>query len=221
MSKLVSSFSPSAVSYPHPTSQPSSQTAVSSPSAATPTPEPAPAPTPPATASVIVIGILAVDISMIPTSASPLRTTAPGTVRLSLGGVAGNVAGAAHSLLHSATATPSTSASAAAPAQGSPEVLLLAPIAKDLLGEVARTGLEQRGMRTDGLMLVDPEPSPGRGAERQSNGAARTATCGILLDEGGELVGGIADMEIGQHLEGGEVSPASVAPFSGWSGCLS
>ncbi|BGP55101.1 hypothetical protein JCM8202_004317 [Rhodotorula sphaerocarpa] len=205
VSKPVSSFSPSAVSYPPPTSQSSSQTAVSSPSAATPIPEPAPAPTAPANASVIVIGILAVDISMVPASASPLRTTAPGTVRLSLGGVAGNVARAAHSLLHSATATPSTSASAAAPAQGSPEVLLLAPIAKDLLGEVARTGLEQRGMRTDGLMLVDPEPSPGRGAERQSNGAARTATCGILLDEGGELVGGIADMEIGQHLEGGEI----------------
>lgn len=134
--------------------------------------------TPTPKASVVVAGVLAVDISMVPASSSPLKTTAPGSVKLTLGGVAGNVAGAAHSLL-------SSSASSA------DEVLLLAPVAEDTLGDVARGGLARRGMRTDGLVAP-----PG----------GRTATCGILLDEKGDLVGGIADMAIAHELEADQVS---------------
>lgn len=111
---------------------------------------------------------------MHPTSVSPLRTTAPGKVSLSLGGVAGNVAGAAHSLL------------------GGEEVMLVAPVGDDLLGSVARNGLKDRGMRSDGLVKLGE--------------SERTATCGILLDQTGELVGGVADMAIAAEMEGDQVS---------------
>ncbi|GAA5835197.1 hypothetical protein JCM11251_006641 [Rhodosporidiobolus azoricus] len=127
-------------------------------------------------APLVVTGSLAVDITMTPTS-SPHATTSPGSVSLTLGGVAGNVAGAAHSLL------------------SGEDVLLIAPIGKDLLGEVAKGGLRQRGMRSDGLIEV----TPGEGVE------SRSATCGILMDEKGELVGGVADMAITAALDGEKV----------------
>ncbi|BGP36708.1 hypothetical protein JCM10449v2_000609 [Rhodotorula kratochvilovae] len=107
---------------------------------------------------------------MSPTSASPLSTTAPGSVSLTLGGVAGNVAATAHALLGGSAG----------------ETLLVAAVADDLLGGVARRGLAARGMRDDGLV----------GAE------GATATCGILLDQKGELVGGVADMRIASALSG-------------------
>lgn len=131
-------------------------------------------PTPPA--SLVVAGVLAVDITMHPSSSSPLQTTAPGTVSLTLGGVAGNVAGAAHSLLSDTSKN---------------EVMLVAPVADDLLGGVAKSGLAKRGMRDDGLI---------------STSTSGTATCGILLDEKGDLLGGIADMGIATELRGKEVS---------------
>ncbi|GAA5925742.1 hypothetical protein JCM10213_008872 [Rhodosporidiobolus nylandii] len=125
-------------------------------------------------APLVVAGSLAVDITFAPTS-SPLQTTSPGSVSLTLGGVAGNVAGAAHALL------------------GGEDTLLIAPVGRDLLGDVARTGLRKRGMREDGLIAV------------QEGKDARSATCGILLDEKGELVGGVADMEITRALDGKKV----------------
>ncbi|GAA6032839.1 hypothetical protein JCM8097_000822 [Rhodosporidiobolus ruineniae] len=127
-------------------------------------------------APLVVAGALAVDITMNPTS-SPHQTTSPGSVSLTLGGVAGNVAGAAHSLL-----------------QGE-DVLLVSPIGRDLLGEVAKGGLRQRGMRADGLIEVEK----GEGVE------SRSATCGILMDEKGELLGGVADMVITAALDGEKV----------------
>ncbi|GAA5995003.1 pseudouridine-5'-phosphate glycosidase family protein [Rhodotorula paludigena] len=134
---------------------------------------------PVAPAPLVVVGVLAVDISMVPNSTSPLQTTAPGSVSLTLGGVAGNVAGAAHALL----SAPSSN-------QDGGEVLLVAPVAGDLLGEVAKSGLRARGMRSDGLI--------------GSDGA--TATCGYLLDEKGELVGGVADMSIAKELSGKKIA---------------
>lgn len=130
-------------------------------------------------AALAVVGSLAVDITMHPFSASPLQTTAPGTVSLTLGGVAGNVARAAHSIL------------------GSNETLLIAPIGRDLLGTVAETGLRDKGMRTDGLISA----ADGSGEAE----AARTATCGYLVDEKGELIGGVADMKIAREVEGRKV----------------
>ncbi|GAA5976826.1 hypothetical protein JCM11641_000882 [Rhodosporidiobolus odoratus] len=133
---------------------------------------------PPPRAPLVVAGALAVDITMSPTS-SPHATTSPGSVSLTLGGVAGNVSGAAHSLL-----------------QGN-DTLLISPVGDDLLGEVVRSGLRARGMRSDGLLRG--ERGKGKGEE------GRTATCGILLDQEGGLVGGVADMAITKALDGKKV----------------
>ncbi|GAA5840467.1 hypothetical protein JCM5353_001121 [Sporobolomyces roseus] len=126
-------------------------------------------------APLAVVGSLAVDITMHPFSTSPLQTTAPGSVSLTLGGVAGNVSRAAHSLLQS------------------DKTLLIAPIGEDLLGSVAEKGLEENGMRVDGLIRV--------GADEGGN----TATCGYLVDEKGELIGGVADMKIAREVEGRKI----------------
>ncbi|GAA5849971.1 hypothetical protein JCM8547_000968 [Rhodosporidiobolus lusitaniae] len=166
------SRAPLAPSAWHLTSQPvppTSSSSASSSSASSPSSRPPHAP-------LVVAGSLAVDITMTPTS-SPLQTTSPGTVSLTLGGVAGNVAGAAHSLL-----------------QGE-DVLLVAPVGQDLLGEVARSGLRKRGMRGDGLIEVE-------GVEGSEG---RSATCGILMNEEGELLGGVADMDITAALDGKKV----------------
>ncbi|GAA6063003.1 hypothetical protein JCM10212_002644 [Sporobolomyces blumeae] len=165
---LPSRFMPSSVSQP---TSPSSSDALG-PDPGVPTRPASQASLPPA--SLAVIGSLAVDITMHPFSLSPLQTTAPGTVSMTLGGVAGNVARAAHSLLKGSTTT------------------LIAPVGSDLLGTVARTGLEEIGFRSDGLI------------ERDEDGA-RTATCGYLVDEKGELIGGVADMAIAREVEGDKI----------------
>ncbi|GAA5908122.1 pseudouridine-5'-phosphate glycosidase family protein [Sporobolomyces salmoneus] len=161
---------------------------------ATTTPSRIPA-TPLSTASLAVVGSLAVDITMHPFSSSPLQTTAPGTVSLTLGGVAGNVARAAHSILNDE------------------RTLLIAPIGEDLLGSVAEKGLKDKGMRTDGLI----RPTSESGEETE----ARTATCGYLVDEKGELIGGVADMKIAREVEGQQIvnklkqAQAKVVAFDG------
>lgn len=127
-----------------------------------------------APAPLVVIGSLAIDITLSPSSVSPLSTTAPGRVSMSLGGVAGNVAGAASSL-----GLPS-------------DTVLLAPAAGDALGTLARAGLEKRGMRTDGLLTIGDE----------ENG---TPACGILLDERGDLIGGVADMGLASKMTGTQI----------------
>ncbi|KAM0754973.1 Indigoidine synthase A-like protein [Meredithblackwellia eburnea MCA 4105] len=87
----------------------------------------------PTTSPLAVVGSLAIDVTMTPNSSSPLLTTAPGSIRLTLGGVAGNVAGAARSI-------------------GIDDVVLVAPVGNDLFGTVAKEGLAKRSMRTDGLV---------------------------------------------------------------------
>lgn len=130
---------------------------------------------PPTPSPLLVVGSLAIDLSMNPTS-SPLATTSPGRVSLSLGGVANNIAYAAFSL-------------------GVKDVMLVSPVGADMFGAIARKGLKERGMRADGLV-------EGQGSS--------TAVCGILLDEGGELVGGVADMGITTELSGHQVRPVLV-----------
>lgn len=105
---------------------------------------------------------------------SPLQTTAPGTISLSLGGVGSNVAAATSSL-------------------GIQDVLLVAPVGEDYFGEMCKVGLGKRGMRSDGLIEMIGE-------------GGRTASCGILLDEKGDLVGGVADMDITSLMSGQVVS---------------
>ncbi|KAM0793192.1 hypothetical protein ACM66B_000663 [Microbotryomycetes sp. NB124-2] len=85
-------------------------------------------------ASLVVVGSLAVDITMRSLLDTPSKTTAPGSVSMSIGGVAGNVARAAHSI-------------------GVDDVKLIAPVGDDWTGDLARRGLVEAGLRDDGLVL--------------------------------------------------------------------
>ncbi|KAK4689205.1 pseudouridylate synthase / pseudouridine kinase, partial [Tremellales sp. Uapishka_1] len=131
--------------------------AVSSPTAHSPSTSGLPSP------RVLVFGSAALDITSTSTTALVPNTTTPGTIFLSPGGVARNIAEATQNLL--------------APHA----VQLVAMIGQDSPGRLLKVEMEQTGLRTDGFVTVDQ--------------GARTAGCTLVL-EGGDLVGGVADMEI-------------------------
>lgn len=126
----------------------------------------------------LVVGAAALDITTQPDGSIPFvvdsRVTVPGKVSLSLGGVARNVAEAAHRIL-----TDSTQAAEASP------VLLIAPVGNDLFASAIKSGMHLVGMRTDGL-YEHPH---------------RTTVCAMHLDNEGELRSGVADMEFGADTD--------------------
>ena len=97
------------------------------------------------------------------------QTTAPGTVSLTLGGVARNIAEAAHRVL------------SAAPNGDPHATLLLSPIGVDELAPFLFREHSSLGMRSDGFLRVRND---------------RTAVCNMVLDAEGSLIGGVADMDI-------------------------
>jgi pseudouridine-5'-phosphate glycosidase/pseudouridine kinase len=134
--------------------------------------------------SVLVFGSAAIDI----TSTSPMtiepRTTTPGANRLTPGGVGRNIAEAAQNLLPSGS------------------VMLISPVGAednqpDALGIVLMSELERSGLRQDGLIRVE---------------RARTSSCSLVLEKGGDLVGGVADMSIVEVMAGDLVSEGSTSP---------
>lgn len=68
-------------------------------------------------------------------------------------------------------------------------VKLVSPHGKDDFGLLLRTGIEQAGMRTDGLFV----PQTAKDGKEH-----RTAVCSLMLDDAGDLISGVADMDIGQ-----------------------
>ncbi|TRM60210.1 Indigoidine synthase A like protein-domain-containing protein [Schizophyllum amplum] len=126
-----------------------------------------PQPTPPLPAKLLVIGSAAVDLTSqaAPSSDTQLaaHSTVPGTVVSSLGGVARNIAEAAHRCSADEQAT-----------------LLIAPHGADAFGSLLKDGTRSIGMRVDGLVS-----SPGA-----------TAVCSLMLDGTGNLVSGVAAMDI-------------------------
>lgn len=126
----------------------------------------------------LVVGAAALDITTEPDGKIPFavdsRATVPGKVSLSLGGVARNVAEAAHRILFDSTQA----------AESSP-VLLLAPVGNDLFASAIRSGMQLIGMRTDGLY----------------EHSHRTPVCAMHLDNHGELRNGVADMEFGVNTD--------------------
>lgn len=75
-------------------------------------------------------------------------------------------------------------------------VKLISPHGDDDFGLLLRTGMQQAGMRTDGLFVP-----------RRQDGERRTAVCSLMLDDAGDLISGVADMDIGRtalhaHTEG-------------------
>jgi pseudouridine-5'-phosphate glycosidase/pseudouridine kinase len=128
----------------------------------------------------MVIGSAAVDITAhsSSTALSTAQSTSPGSIALSLGGVGRNVAEAAHRALD-----PSLSAAGA--------VQLVSALGQDSFGRLLRDETERMGMRVDGLVEADMNH--------------RTAACNLVLDSAGALVGGVADMEVVQALDGKKV----------------
>jgi pseudouridine-5'-phosphate glycosidase/pseudouridine kinase len=121
-------------------------------------------------ARVVTVGCAAIDVvaqgkSDVNPSLS-LHSTTPGSVALTLGGVARNVA--------EATARASVSAY---PGLSS---VLVAPVGKDFFGHVLTEQTSRLGMRNDGFVPVE----------------GRTAVCNMVLDGQGGLIGGVADMDV-------------------------
>ncbi|KZT55956.1 hypothetical protein CALCODRAFT_454903 [Calocera cornea HHB12733] len=132
--------------------------------------------------SVVVVGSAAVDVTACLPKGSEFcsESTLPGAVTTTLGGVARNVAEAAHRVLQGSTTVPNT------------ETLLISPVGRDALATIVRQGLEAAGQRVDGLL------------ERQ-HADARTAVCSLVLDGSGHLIGGVADMSITESLSETEI----------------
>lgn len=132
----------------------------------------------------VVVGSAAVDVSAKAAPVAPggsalcMHSTSPGEVTMTLGGVGRNIAEAAHRSLvpHSSKFNETT--------------LLVSPIGDDSFGRVISDHMNEMGMRTDGLVRADGK---------------RSAVCNMVLDSDGNLVGGVADMNIIQALEGDQV----------------
>lgn len=106
-------------------------------------------------------------------SLNSLHTTFPGKVKFSPGGVARNVAEAAHRILSTSRNSRDT------------QVLLISPVGNDYAGETLVNDCRRLGMRTDGILFKE----------------GRTAICSQVLDSNGELLTGIADMSILEMAE--------------------
>ncbi|KAJ2928855.1 hypothetical protein H1R20_g8160, partial [Candolleomyces eurysporus] len=124
----------------------------------------------PKPANVVVVGCAAIDIIAqgkrdVNPALAP-HSTIPGTVNLTLGGVARNIAEAATRV--TSTAYPGTSS------------LLVAPIGEDSFGHILAEQISRSGMRTDGLVPMHEH----------------TAVCNMVLDGQGALIGGVSDMDI-------------------------
>lgn len=131
----------------------------------------------------MVIGCAAVDITAKLEQAHDvsLKSTHPGRLSLTLGGVGRNIAEAAHRVLSGSK-------------KHADSILLLAPVGDDVFGKLVVDLTRSVGMRTDGLLSV-----PGR----------RSAVCNLLLDAQGDLQSGVADMDLPQKWVGAEVKSAS------------
>ncbi|KAF8168155.1 indigoidine synthase A-like protein [Crassisporium funariophilum] len=132
-------------------------------------------------ASVVIIGSAAIDITAqaLPSTKAALavHSTAPGNVKLTLGGVGRNIAEASHRVMEAKYPNLSS--------------VLVAPIGRDAFGHLLVDESDKFNMRTDGLLRTDK----------------RTAVCNMVLDSEGTLVGGVADMAITESLTGAMVIP--------------
>ncbi|KZT30599.1 indigoidine synthase A-like protein [Neolentinus lepideus HHB14362 ss-1] len=128
----TSTFQPAVPSQPEASAL--TPSALLSPSPTVNTPPP-----PPPQADLAILGASAIDISAHPHPSADLQahSTSPGSIALSLGGVARNVAEAAFRLSSPPPASP---------------VALVSPVGQDAFGRVLLDELARIGMRTDGLV---------------------------------------------------------------------
>ncbi|KAF8335455.1 Indigoidine synthase A like protein-domain-containing protein [Cantharellus anzutake] len=145
-------------------------------------------------ARLVVLGAAAVDVvARADTSTDSTliaQSTVPGQVSITLGGVARNMAEAAHRSLSSLDPRGSSKSS-------SSYVQLVSPIGTDELGAVVSTEITQIGMRSDGLL------------SGLSGGNRRTPVCNMVLTPAGELLGGVSDFSALDTFGFSEVLQAS------------
>jgi len=128
----------------------------------------------------VIIGSAAVDVIAQAKVISDIggsrgrHSTSPGTVGLYLGGVGRNVAEAAHRI---STSTFRAQSSATA---------LISSVGDDSLGRLLLEETRRMGMRTDGIMTTHQR---------------RSAVCNMVLDGSGNLIGGVADMDIIKSIQ--------------------
>ncbi len=103
------------------------------------------------------------------------HSTSPGTVGLHLGGVGRNVAEAAYRI--------STSKFQARPSA----TVLVSSVGDDSLGRLLLEETQRMGMRTDGIRVMTTHQ--------------RSAVCNMILNGSGNLIGGVADMDIVRSIE--------------------
>lgn len=136
----------------------------------------------PKNASLVVFGATAVDITarVTPSSTSALiaHSTVPGKVTSTLGGVARNMAEAAHRSL---------------PPLQSTSTLLVSPLGDDSFGSLVRHETAAMNMRTDGFF------SP------RDDKYKSTPVCNMILGADGDLFGGVADFTALEALTLNEV----------------
>ena len=128
-------------------------------------------------AELVVVGASALDITARSSKSDALafkHSTVPGTVTFTPGGVARNIAEAAHRLLSSDA--PSSKSS----------TLLVSCVGSDDAAEVLKTEHSRIGLRSDGLVVDERNP---------------TAVCNMFLDSSGGLINGVADMDILQRVD--------------------
>ncbi|CAE6419598.1 unnamed protein product [Rhizoctonia solani] len=131
----------------------------------------------------VVVGAAAMDITAQPTasSTSGAHSTSPGIVHMSPGGVARNVAEAAHRVLQVLLPAPKFE---------SKRPLLISPVGQDGFATALTFETESRGMRSDGLLkFLSP--------------SVRTSVCNMFLDAKGDLQMGVADFGNITEIEGG------------------
>jgi pseudouridine-5'-phosphate glycosidase/pseudouridine kinase len=150
--------------------------------------------TPPA--ELVVIGAAAVDVIAQAGSSSSSNnslisaSTVAGTVQTLLGGVARNVAEAAHRTLLSLENSNISRRS-----------LLVAPLTRDSFGTMIQRETEYMGMRSDGLLF----PNMPEMLATTDTAECRSPVCNMLLSGSGNLIGGVADFTILDTLRSSEV----------------
>ncbi|KAH9937007.1 indigoidine synthase A-like protein [Fomitopsis serialis] len=130
-------------------------------------------------AALAIFGCAAVDITAqadpsIANTSIAVHSTVPGSISLTLGGVARNLAEAAHRVLESQSPDSAKS------------VVLVSAVGCDAFGRLLVNETESMGMRTDGLVTLD---------------GARSAICNMVLDSTGGLTTGVADTDITLSLD--------------------
>lgn len=127
----------------------------------------------------MVIGSAAVDVVSQANAISDAggshgrQSTSPGTVGLHLGGVGRNIAEAAYRV--------STSRFQAQPSA----TALVSSVGDDALGRLLLEEMRRIGVRTDGVVMAHQ----------------RSAVCNMVLDSSGDLIGGVADMDIIKSIQ--------------------